>query len=169
MDSVVRINSIAAMDGSNPAVKRLAYLGKETSSSAEVSAARINLAIHEPRIKDRFPMIVFAASVYNISQTYVASGTGEQQEVPGESISFVLSQVGTTLAEEKWNTNFPYRVSQHDAGFMQAEVSGEKLLAKLLHNAVFTHDDLTELSSSEIPELRAAAKHRLAEIQNNPK
>jgi glucokinase len=71
------------------------------------------------------------------------------------------------LAQKTWSTVFPQQTLEFV--FLAAHVDGTDLLRELLRNATFTPDDLAELSSSEIPELRQAAQERLARIQSNPK
>ncbi len=158
----IRHKGIAAMDDSDPAMKSLVGFHGGTLDAGEW-IARIRLAIQEPRIRSRFPRIVFAARVSLLWQGYYLGAN-----MPGESVSFVLSHGGETLAKKKWSTNFPdslYLSQDHatharSAGaydFLPADVHGEDLLAELLHNAVFTQVDLAELCSSEIPELPQAA------------
>jgi hypothetical protein len=172
-DQRVRSRAIAAMDDANPALKRLARLGEGVTFDAERSLARIKLAIQEPRIRYRFPGI---SSKAEVSDRYSSYGGGRMVEVAGESVSVVLRQAGETLASHKWSTDFPMEVTTwhgdgggHSTSFLPAKVRGEEVLAELLHRDVFTQDDLAELSSSEIPELRSAARSRLAEIRNNAK
>jgi len=86
-------------------------------------------------------------------------------EVGGESVSAILRQDGIKLAEKDWITHFPSSIAR-SVFYLQAHVDGKELLGELLNNPAFTKDDLAELSSSEIPELRLAAQQRLAEIQN---
>jgi hypothetical protein len=158
-DKFVRTMAIAAMDKSNPALKLLAGdLGTSTSESG-ASIARIKLAIQEPPIRNRLPRILFVGSVSDISQTYTRSGI--PLEMRGESVSFVLSEGRNKLAEKGWRTDFPGQLAT--VTFLGAKVHGEDLLAELLHHAVFTQDDLTELSSSEIPEVRQAAVGKLTD------
>lgn len=158
-DQFVRTMAIAAMDKSNPALKRLAGdLGTSTSESG-ASIARIKLAIQEPPIRNRLPRILFVGSVSDISQTYTQSGIPLERR--GESVSFVLSEGRNKLAEKGWRTDFPGQATT--LTFLGAKVHGEDLLTELLHHAVFTQDDLTELSSSEIPEVRQAAVGKLTD------
>lgn len=171
-DQITRLLAIASMDGSNPALKSHAELGESSlgitpsqvayRDRAGRSIARIKLAIQEPRIRSRFPGIVSAISVDAVSQSYTGNKHAE-----GESISVILSQSGETLAVKDWSTDFPMMISEYGPHFIPAEVHGEDLLAELLSNSVFTQDDLVELSSSKIPEVRLAARQRLAQIQNN--
>jgi hypothetical protein len=158
-DRFVRSKAIAAMDGANPAMKRLAgYLGALTSDALE-SIARIKLAIQEPRIRNRLPRIAFASVVSGDDARYQKSAGVVY--MPGERVSFVLSRAGETLAENHWSTDFPKQTPE--LAFTAASVHGEDLLARLLHGAVFRQDDLSELSSSEIPELRQAAVRNLTD------
>ena len=166
----VRTKAIAAMDGTNPALRGLAgNLGELVSGSFYLvtgeAIARLKLAIQEPRIRIRFPGIILKADVSAVSQFY--SGGGGYAIVSGESVSIMLSQAGKTLAKKDWSTHFPDTISAslHDKpwGQLSAKVRGEELLAELLHNAAFTQDDLAELSSSEIPELRMAAAANLTD------
>ena len=166
MNPVIRSVAIASMDESNPALKRLAFLGDSSlagtpspvayRSRTGRSIARIKLAIQEPRIRSRFPGIVSAIRVDAVSQSYT-----DNKQTEGESISVVLSQSSETLATGEWSTDFPMLLlgsSPHIvSAFRPAEVHGESLLTELLHNPVFTQDDLAELSSSKIPEVRLAA------------
>lgn len=80
----------------------------------------------------------------------------------GESVFVVLSQAEKTLAEKHWSTGFT-TLSDFPVRFWPAGVHGEDLLAELLHSAVFTQDDLAQLSSSEIPEVRQAAVRNLTD------
>jgi uncharacterized DUF497 family protein len=161
----VRAMAVAAMDESNPALRRLAgNLGASTFDTFE-SVARVKLAIKGPRIRDRFPRIVFVPRVSNLSQLY--DGKGGPFVVSGESVFFELSQAGETLAKKNWITNFPGM--SRPLTFLGAEVHCEELLVGLLHNPLFTEDDLAALSSSEIPEVRQAAKQRLGQIRNDAK
>ena len=82
-DPVIRTKAIAAMDGSNPALRRLAGLGGLSLSGRACSGdscitgtsiAHIKLAIQEPRIRSRLPGIVFAASVSAESRSYSGGG-----------------------------------------------------------------------------------------------
>ena len=163
-DPVIRTKAIAAMDGSNPALRRLAGLGGSSLSGRACSGdscrtgtsiAEIKLAIQEPRIRSRLPGIVFAASVSAESRSY--SGGGGSVIASGESVSVVLSQAEKTLAEKHWSTGFP-TLSDFPVRFWPAGVHGEDLLAELLRSAVFTQDDLAELSSSEIWDISAGVK-----------
>ncbi|MFZ0961280.1 MAG: hypothetical protein WAO35_10275 [Terriglobia bacterium] len=139
----------AALAKAAPALRREAgNLGALTEEAGK-SMARIKLAIMEPRIRNRLPQIVFAPSRIPVSRSYYGG------KMSGELVTFVLSQGGETLAKSNWTTDFP--PSTHTFGFRPAKVRGEALLAELLHNAVFTQDDLAELSSAEIPELRLGA------------
>jgi hypothetical protein len=152
-DQFVRATAIAAMDESNPALKRLAGDLGASTSDAGGSIARVKLAIQEPLIRSRLPRIVFAPRVSDVSQSYTQSGV--PLDMRGESVSFVLSQDRKKLAEKEWSTDFPGQSAA--LTFLAAKVHGEDLLAELLHNAVFMQDDLAKLSSSEIPEVRQAA------------
>jgi hypothetical protein len=173
-DPITRLLAIASMAESNPALKSHAELAESTPgrtssqvayrSRNERSIARIKLAIQEPRIRNRFPGIVSAISVDYVSQSYTNNKHAE-----GESISVILSQSGETLAMKDWSTDFPVMIYEQGPHFIPAEVRGEDLLAELLSNSVFTQDDLVELSSSKIPEVRLAARQRLAQIQNDKK
>ncbi|MGO9093761.1 MAG: hypothetical protein ACLQGV_00920 [Bryobacteraceae bacterium] len=164
-DRSLRLQAIAAMEPSGPNLKPLAgYLGAPTSDAME-SAARIKLAIREPRIRNRFPLIVFAPQVSLRSHGYF--GISKGGTMPGESVAFELSQAGQTLAQRTWSTVFPQQT--WGFAFLAAKVDATDLLRELLRNAVFTPDDLAELSSSEIPELRQAAQERLAQIQSKTK
>ena len=173
-DPITRSLAIAAMDGSNPALKSHAELGESSlgrtpsqvayRGRAERSIARIKLAIQEPRIRSRFPGIVSAISVDVVSQSYTGNKHAE-----GESISVILSQAGDTLAMKDWSTDFPMMISEYGPHFIPAEVHGEDLLAELLCNSVFTQDDLAGLTSSKIPEVRLAARQRLAQIHGDKK
>ena len=86
-DRFVRAKAIAAMDESNLANKRLAGdLGASTSEAGE-SIARMRLATQEPRIRDRLPRVVFAASVSPTNAGYRGLSQGEAT-IQGESVSF---------------------------------------------------------------------------------
>ncbi len=167
-DPIIRSIAIASIDQSKTALKRLADLSNGIPPfNTGKSIARIKLAIQERSIQNRFPGVVFAA---RISSTYRSYGYGKgAATISGEQVSFVLSQAGKTLASRDWNTIFPGAITSRNIGFIYAEVRGEELLVELLRNPKFMQDDLAELVSSEISELRLAAKRRLAEIQNNPK
>ncbi len=169
-DPIIRSKAIGAMDESNPALKRFIGLADPSDDTGR-SIARIKLSIQEPRIRNRFPGILLTASIDSISQPYGPPGaTIGFASLSGETVSFVLSQGGRILAKKGWSTAFPGTLYGNHVDFIPAKVHGEELLAELLNDAVFTQDDLTELSStSEFPELRWAAKQRLAQIQNNPK
>jgi hypothetical protein len=160
-DRDVRVEAIAAMDGSNPALMRLANLAHGPNYDAVVTAARMMLAIQSPPIRKRFPRIAFASSVERFNQSY-----GTYAGVWGELVWFVLNQDGVTLlAKRKWTTDFPGVIEGRGGFFLPAKVRGQDLLVELLGNAAFTRDDLVELSSSGVPELRSAARQRLAEFR----
>jgi hypothetical protein len=150
------------MNPSDPNLKLMAYLSVPTSDPM-LTAARIRLAIQEPRIRNRFPLIVFEPRISLKSHSYF--GIRKGGSMPGESITFELRQAGKTLAQKNWSTVFPQQMWEFV--FLAAHVDGTDLLRELLRNAVFTPDDLAELSSSEIPELRQAAQERLAQIRAN--
>jgi len=153
-DPFVRADAIAVMDEWNPATKRLAGDLSRLTTDAGESIARIRLAIQEPRIRIRFPRIVFAPRVVLETQSYSWGDKGGDKGK--DTVYFVLSQAGKTLAKKDWGYGFfPMFVS--DLGFEYAKVHGGDLLTELLHNAVVTQGDLAELSSSEIPELRQAS------------
>jgi phosphosulfolactate synthase (CoM biosynthesis protein A) len=167
-DPFVGAKAIAAMDESNPALKRLAGNLDALYVDAPHSIARIKLAIHEPRIQSRLPGVVFTASVSGESQAYSKVWSYQKEVMLGESVSFVLAQHGETLVERKWSTDFPSVTRAFT--FLPAEVHGEDLLADLLvssystsNRPVFTPDDLAELSSAEIPEVRLAAVRNLTD------
>lgn len=164
-DRSVSAAAIAAMDDSNPALKREAGNLGASTDDAIVSVARIKLAIQEPRIRNRFPRIVLMARVFPIWQGYGVYGN-ILARMDGEDVTFVLSQAGKTLAQKHWSTDFPG--SMPESGMpgrtvLPAKVHGGDLLAELLHNAVFTPDDLAELSSSEILMVRQAAVRNLTD------
>jgi hypothetical protein len=164
-DRSLRLQAIAARDPSDPNLNYLAgNLGAPTSDPMQ-SAARIKLAIREPRIRNRFPLIVFTPQVALRSHGYF--GISKGGTMPGESVAFELRQAGQTLAQKTWSTVFPQQTWEFV--FLAAHVDATDLLRELLRKAVFTPDDLAELSSSEIPELRQAAQERLAQIQPNAK
>jgi len=157
-DRFVRAVAIAALDGSNPALKRLAGdLGTETWDSVR-SVARIKLAIQEPRIRNRHPGIVFAPSVSPHSLSYFAPNGGQANK-QGESVTFVLSEAGDTLAKQNWSSDFPKGTDT--LAFLAASVNNESLLVELFHR--FTQSDLAELSTSEIVEVRKAAVRDLSD------
>jgi hypothetical protein len=175
-DPVIQAEAIAALDESNPALISLAGFGGRTSSGPACKKsrtvkdscttgkdiARIKLAIQEPLIRNRFPGIVFTASISGTSQTY-GYGAGAET-ILGEIVSVTLSQAGKTLASKRWNTPFPGVVTAWPGtDYWPAPVQGGELLAELLRNAVFTQDDLARLSSSEIPELRSAVVANLTD------
>ena len=159
-DQRVRYRAIAAMDDANPALKRLARLGEGITFDAERSLARIKLAIRESRIRNRFPRIVFDWNWSPESVMYRRVSDGGLVEDPGESVTFVLSQDGKTLAKNTWSTHFQKSGVLYFT-FTPAHVQCWELLAQLLHSAVFTQDDLAELSSSEIPDVHQAAVRNL--------
>lgn len=157
-DPIDRAKAVAAMDGSNPSLKRLAGSLEGVSSHTSESIARVKLAMQDPRIRGRFPRLVFTARVGGIHQGY-----GDSLAMPGEAVYFVLSQDGKTLAKGNWKTDFPQAIystvpSYTPPAFQGADVHGEEFLIVLLQNPVFTQDDLNALSWSVIPELRLAAQ-----------
>jgi hypothetical protein len=158
----IRAKAVAAMDESNPALKRWAGdLSALTSDTVE-SIARFRLAIHEPRITNRFPKVIFLVALRPYYQEYFSlNGTGDERTMSGELVRFTLNQATVTLALKDWGTNFPAKTK--DPTFLAAQVHGEDLLAELLDRAEFTQGDLAELSSSEIPELRQAAVANLTD------
>jgi len=153
----IRATAVAAMDGSNPALNRLA--GDPQALNLLRSAARVKLAIQEPRIRKYFPRIVVAIWVAPLSQAYVddpflcslRSSHCVEHIMLGEAVTFVLSEGGETLAVTKWSTDFPGRTAFPN--FEPAPVSIKDLVEQIFHNAVFTQVDLAELSSSAIPEV----------------
>jgi hypothetical protein len=161
MNRDVRLRAIAAMDESNPALKRFAGNLHESSFNPIESIARIKLAIQDPRIRNRFPGILLTVSYSSTDKAYGPQGSIIATKwISGESVSFALNQTGRVLANRNWKTVFSdtltipfFSRAQSDTIFRPAEVHGEELLAELLRNAEFTQDDLTELSTSEIPEL----------------
>jgi hypothetical protein len=173
VSAVIRTAAVAAMDASNPFIKGIAQLdvqagllkgsNEELSTSPEVSIARLKLAIQEPRIRARFPGILLSARVSAKQVGYSTGGFKGVSLLRGESISVSLSQGGETLAEKDWVSDFPRTMLPFnpDSDFEYARVRGDELLARLLRNAVFTQDDLSDLSLSEIPEVRSAAVSNL--------
>ncbi len=163
----IRAKAIAAMDESNPALKRSAGDLNALTADAVESTARIKLAIHESHITNRFPKLLFRVKFGPYEQRYFSvNGSGIERTMSGEVVSFTLSQATVTLfspplANKQWGTHFPAEAKE--LTFLAAQVHGEDLLAELLHNAEFTQDDLTELSLSDIPELRQAAVKNLTD------
>jgi hypothetical protein len=150
------------------------------TTDAQQSIVRIRLAIQEPRIRSRFPRIQFAPIVGGTANGYypgaasLSSSRNESERVftaRGELVQFKLTQDGKTLAMDQWSTDYPatYAGTQRGELFWPALVHGEQLVAQLLQDAVFTQDDLAELSLSKIPEVRVAAEHRLAYIRKSAK
>jgi hypothetical protein len=154
------------MDGSNPALTKMAGLGRSLTEDVIQSIARINLAIHERCIRKRFPRIELDVSVSNVSVWYGQRFPYGDVSVPGESISVVVSQAGKTLAKKNYSS-FPDKVfpsAPLTLSFVDAkEIHGEELLVELLNNAEFTQQDLAELTLSVIPELRFAAVRKITD------
>jgi hypothetical protein len=170
VDRFVRATAVAAMDPSNPALRRQAGDLKGGISSDVVSSiARVKLSVQEPRIRSRFPRIAFQAAVSDVSRSYrdvprygQPEPFGAAGSIDGEFVSFVLSQDGEILAKMRWASAFPAETTAASlSSFQPAEVHSDELLTDLLHNAVITQDDLAELSVSEIPEARKAAVQNL--------
>jgi hypothetical protein len=153
-DRFVRSMAISVLNEANPALKRLADLDGPSFDETGKSIARMKLAIQEPRIRNHFPGITFAAAVAGEDRPYTGIRGGRVQ---GESVSFLLSQPQHPLAVMQWRTDFPTLISGALPDFLPAKVHGEKLLEQLLGYAAFTHDDLVGLSLSDIPEVRLAA------------
>jgi hypothetical protein len=163
-DRHIRLTAVAAMDVSNPALKVLAGDFRYETGDLVESAARIILAIQEPRIRNRFPRIVLVARGSRESEGYrpvQSLSNGYLLGKGGESVYFVLSQDRETLAKGEWSSRFPETTS--DLSYVAANVDGAVLLKELLHNPVFTQDDLAGLSSSQIPEVRVAVVLNLAD------
>ena len=110
-DRAVRFTAIVAMDGSNPALTKMAGLGRSLTEDVIQSIARINLAIHERCIRKRFPRIELDVSVSNVSVWYGQRFPYGDVSVPGESISVVVSQAGKTLAKKNYSS-FPVSWTQ---------------------------------------------------------
>ena len=170
-DPIVRARATAALDPSNPSLKRISGY-----SDTPGAIARIKLAVQDPIIRARFPRIVFTAQIGEIFQSY-----GSNSAKPGESVHFALSQDGKTLAEKSWKTNFPgvidysVRPGSYEGAlaFQRADLDGsgflKVLLAYPLNNPAIDIYDLKKLSNSEIPELRDAAEQRIREICAGPR
>ena len=167
-DRSVRAAAIAAMDGSSPAVRSWAGdLGTLTFDLIE-STARVSLAIREPRVRDRFPRIVFTARTNPNVQLYrsVLAGVGaipghEGGMTPGESVCFALCEDGKSIAKRIWKTDFPQHTDTF--AFVPARVTGAELLGELLRFNRFTQEDLIALSASDVPEFREAVVWKLTD------
>jgi len=144
-----RMNAIAALDELDPAIKRLAGDLRISYFEHMISVARIKLAIQETCIRDRIPGIVVTSERTPIGGQYYG------YTMPGESVTIRLSWGGGTLAECTWSTEFPQKTKA--VNFKPAYVDGGELLARLFRLPVFSLRDLTDLSRSEIPEVRRAA------------
>jgi hypothetical protein len=159
---VVRANAINDLEDSDPVMMRIARDGYTwgLARSAWMSIARIKLSIQEHCIKSHFPRIQCAANVSNIGAIYSNIQGGKiAGPMSGEFVSIKLIQNGVVLAEASWATAFPKKASS--IGFLRADVSGEDLLKKLLQRSEFVPEDLAELFSSSIPEVRIAAAANL--------
>jgi hypothetical protein len=159
-DRLVRAKAIAAMNKSNPDMRSLAGDLVASTTDAGESIARVRLAIEEPSIRNRLPRIVFVPSVSDVYQSYSGFSVW-RAGMQGESVSFVLSQDRKTLTKKSWSTNFPGQTQA--LTFLAAKVHGGDLLGELLGDGRFTQDDLVELCSSEIPEVRQAAVGNLTD------
>ena len=156
---VTRAHTVALLSDSDPALRLLAgNMRTGIAHDARASLARIRLSLREPRIRARLPRLALRATVWDISATYAAGRT-----VPGEGVDFELRQGRESLARKRWASVFPGAIIAADSApkaataFVPAVVDGSVLRAELLHQPVFTKDDLTELSRSMVPEVRTAA------------
>jgi hypothetical protein len=155
-DRIKRAQAVAALDESDPILKRLAGDLRSVNREARTSIARIKLAIQEPRIKSKFPRLQCVVDVSEISQDYGDHFSSAKFKMGGEHVVITLRQDGETFGRTSWSTNFPGSASflrfQHGA-----QVSGEDLLEKLFQLNAFMPEDLAELVHSNIPEVRIAA------------
>jgi hypothetical protein len=129
-----------------------------------MAAARMKLAIKEPRISLRIPSLQCIVEVTGASKHYSRLGV-VNGVVDGEKVAISLREGGIIHAKRLWLTDFPETVT-FGAGadkwaFIGAKVLGEELLVDLLRLERFTPADLAELANSSIPEVRAGAAANL--------
>lgn len=123
------------------------------------SMARIDLAAGYPPIKSRIPGLRCTSSKTEMSQKYNSGTT-----LAGEHVTITCDQGGRVLATASGSTHFPYSISsQLASSFVGAEVSGEEVFVKLLSLKEFQPEDLAELASSPIPEVRIGAAANLTD------
>jgi hypothetical protein len=131
--------------------------------------ARMTLAIQEPKIKLRFPYLQCALSVMKTNEEYhihanIYNLNERVAYMNGEIVEIKLLQRDTIITGEAWSTVFPKIVqTTSESGFINAKVSGEDLMKRLLHKNIFTSGDLFELILSNIPEVRIGAIANLSD------
>jgi hypothetical protein len=151
--------------------------GATGSDHAKEGIARVELAIQESRITSRIPDLECVCYMQGAGQGYGGPGIPGSRSIRGEKVQIVLRHRGemAPLAEASWSTKFPsevrgglaYTVGSNAEYFLPAEVSAEDILIKLLHLNVFTPEDLSQLTSSGIPEVRVGAASNLADRSAN--
>ena len=133
-------------------------LGDVTRVASE-SIARLTMATQSPRVQARFPGLTCVATQSEMSQKYQSGGT-----VNGERVTIKCDQQGRTVSEGSWSTEFRFSISPLDAGsFLGAKVASEEVLVKVLSLSGFQPDDLAEMASSPIPEVRIGAAGNLSD------
>jgi hypothetical protein len=141
----------------------------EVSKDPREVLARIQLAIREPLIRERAPLLVFSSTIVPVSADYHTGigvtivGTSVSSVINGESVSTTLRIGRQLVAQQSWKTEFPELISLKAPDFICATASGTKLLTPLLRLPVFQAGDLRSLCGSPIPELREAATLALSE------
>jgi len=152
-----RIQAINDWNNTSVDAAKLAGDLKATTSDALEAMARARLAIADPVVASRFQNIVLNATIDPDSEKYGFTDYMPAAEtVPGESVSFSLRQGSTTLADAKWNTDFPNEIDEFSTHFLPADVDLAKLMGNFFGNPSFSQDDLAKLANSSIPEVRAA-------------
>ncbi len=170
-DPIARARSVAALSDEDPALRQLAGAneGFVRPAGTVPAIARVRLALQEPRVRARLPGMAFTVSVDGTSERYERVGAGTFVVVHGESVSFRAIQEGRTLVERQWSTSFPETLSSQPWGgsgpprFVGAHVSELPFLEELFRLPVFTQADLTELTRSELPEVRAGSVRNLTD------
>jgi len=126
---------------------------------ASEAIARVASATQSARVQARFPGLTCVATQSEMSQKYQSGDT-----VHGERVTVKCDQQGRNLADGSWSTEFRFSISPLDAGsFLGAKVAGEQVLVKVLGLSGFQSDDLVDLASSPIPEVRIGAAANLSD------
>jgi Ankyrin repeat len=124
--------------------------------------ARCKLAVREPVMQARFPGLFCVSDISELTQLYNHGFA----DMKGEQVTISLKLGDKSLASATWSTVFPQTASAKvfqgiasgSVGFKGADVSIADLLKRLFARNHFTPEDLAQLGSSKISEVRIAVR-----------
>ena len=121
--------------------------------------ARLKLATLDPRIRARLPQFRAVFKVVLVSQSYYGI-PGGHGELVGERIEFSLTHSGDELEKKSWEPKFPGSMpaGSHQVDPIEPSVDITGPIAVVLQNPIFTQDDLVQLATSPLSEVRDAAE-----------